>query len=324
VTGIVHLRSGQRRLLATERVDWQSPEAPALSVPPRGALRIAALNVDNYFVTLGSRGARSELELTRQKDKLVALLSGLDADLLALTELENQEQRSLQHLFSALNEQLGAGQQYVWSEVTPPRASVLRAVLAYRPGRLRSVNPAWFQSVPSSQRPALAQTFDTGGQPFTAFVVHLKSKRCATGPLVVEPEGCGAATRLDEARELLRAIEALPPELDRDRLLLIGDFNAGSLEAPLVLLGGAGFVDLLDRVPTQERYSYVFDARADLLDHALASPGLARTLRGASIWHVNADEPASRSYSLDNPPAAYRADALRSSDHDPIVIDLAL
>jgi uncharacterized protein len=324
VTGIVHLGSGQRRLLATERVDWQSPETPALGAAARGTLRIAALNLDNYFVTLGSRGARSEQELTRQKDKLVALLSGVDADLLALTELESQDPRSLLHLFSALNEQFGADQQYVWSEITPPRASVLRAALAYRPARLRSVNDAWFQSTPSSRRPALAQTFDTGGQRFTSFVVHFKSKRCDAPQLVVEAAGCGAATRLDEARELIAAIEALPPEVDRDHVLVIGDFNADSLEGPLVLLQQAGFVDLLDRVPAEQRYSYVFDARASLLDHALASPGLARTLRGAAIWHVNADEPEFRSYSLDNPPAAYRPDPLRSSDHDPIVVDLAL
>ncbi len=324
VTGIVHLGSGQRLLLATERVDWRPVAAPPLAARPQGTLRIAAINLDNYFVTLGTRGARSELELTRQEDKLVALLSGLDADLLALTELENLGQRSLLRLVSALNEQLGADQQYAWSEAVPPGASALRAALAYRRGRLRSVNDAWFQRTPSAERPALMQTFQAGAQPFSLLVVHFKSKRCSVGPLVVEPAGCGAATRLNEARELIAAIAALPPELDRDRLLLIGDFNADSLEAPLVLLRQAGFVDLLDGVAAEERYSYVFDGRASLLDHALASAGLARMLRGAAIWHVNADEPELLSYSLENPPAAYRPDMLRSSDHDPIVVDLEL
>src|SRR5690606_37272602 len=52
-----------------------------------GTLRVASLNVLNYFTTLGSRGADTPLELRRQREKLVATLLALDADVAGLIEL---------------------------------------------------------------------------------------------------------------------------------------------------------------------------------------------------------------------------------------------
>ena len=95
-------------------------------------------------------------------------------------------------------------------------------------------------------------------------------------------------------------------------------FDGEGLAAPL--LGDAA----LDAVPAEARYSYVFDGRASLLDHAFASSALLPLLAAADIWHINADEPYSRDYSLRNPSSQYGADAWRCSDHDPIWIDLRL
>jgi predicted extracellular nuclease len=80
---------------------------------------------------------------------------------------------------------------------------------------------------------------------------------------------------------------------------------------------------LFASVPAEERYSYVFEGKAAQLDHALAGPTLAARLRGAYLWHINADEPALLGYELSHPTRAYAPDARRSSDHDPIVVDLA-
>jgi predicted extracellular nuclease len=323
VEGIVHFAAGVQRLRLTKPLTWSAPTTPTLEATSPGALRVAGFNLDNYFVTLGSRGAQSVLELERQRTKLLAALTALDADVLALTELENQDQSSLVDLLSALNEQLGADKQYTWSENSPPRSSVLRSALAYRPSRVRALSAAEFELADGLVRPALLQELETPAGPLLLIVVHLKSKRCGEGPTVVGPAGCGADTRLAEARQLIaltRGRQLAQPA----PVLIIGDFNTDSLEAPLLELKGAGLVDLLDRVPPDERYSYVFDGQASLLDHALGSPELARRLRGAGVWHINADEPEYRSYSLANPPAAYHPDALRSSDHDPIFVELEL
>jgi hypothetical protein len=57
---------------------------------PSGSLRVATFNVENYFPTLGSRGASSRSELERQRQKLAAALRGVDADIVSLTEVENR------------------------------------------------------------------------------------------------------------------------------------------------------------------------------------------------------------------------------------------
>lgn len=318
-TGVVYSASGRLHLLATEPLDWRGPAPTPPSAPPSDALRVVALNLDNYFVRLGARGAASEEELARQRTKLVAALLALDADLLALTELENDGESSLEHLLRGLNQELGAERSYGWSRATPPPGEALRAALAYRPRRLRALGEAWFEPTGALGRPAIFQRFEARHGAFSLGVVHFRSKRCGASPALLSPGGCNAEVRLDQARALLRAIEKLPSEL-----LLMGDFNSDSLEAPLLELRQAGLVELLDGVPAEARYSYVFDGRASLLDHALGTPGLAASLRGAGIWHINADEPGFRSYRLDNPPAQYRADPFRCSDHDPVFIDLAL
>jgi uncharacterized protein len=323
LNGIVHLGSGEQHLLPTQPLSWHY-DPPPIPARPGGVLRVAGLNLDNYFVSLGAFGASTEEELSRQRIKLVAALVGLDADVLALTELENREQTSLEHLISALNEQLGPEHQYTWSTTHPAATSALRAALVFRPTQVTPIKEAWFDDSPIFRRPPLFQTFERNGSSFTLGVVHFKSKRCGLEPAVIGPGGCGTDIRLAEAVELVRLTQNLPPEAVPSRLLLLGDFNTDPLEPPLSEIQASGFVALLDSLPAEDRYSYVFQSRASLLDHAFATPELARSVQGAVIWHINADEPEFRSYRLSNPPAEFQPDALRSSDHDPILIDLQL
>lgn len=49
----------------------------------------------------------------------------------------------------------------------------------------------------------------------------------------------------------------------------------------------------------------------------------------ASIWHINADEPSVLDYNTEYKSAGqlialYAADEYRSSDHDPVIVDLEL
>jgi predicted extracellular nuclease len=88
------------------------------------------------------------------------------------------------------------------------------------------------------------------------------------------------------------------------------------------VLTRAGLVSQTQRfVRPGERYSYVFDGQSGELDHALAGKGLARRVTGATIWHINSDEPVFLDYNTEfNPPEFYRPDAFRSSDHDPVLL----
>lgn len=321
--GVVDFASGRPRLLATQPLEWAERAPPALPPASPELLRLASLNLGNYFVRVGARGAASELELSRQRQKLAAALLSLDADLLALTELENRGQASIEHLIAGLDEVLPPERRYTWSAALPAPQSDLRAALLYRPGRVRALGEARFDPDAAFTRPPLFQSFRRGQTTFTVGVVHLKSKRCDAGPVVVGPEGCNAETRLKEAAALVQSVLRLH-DASKAGVLLVGDFNSDPLEGPLLELRRSGFVDLLDALPDEERYSYVFEGYGSLLDHALATPELALARRRANIWHINADEPGFRSYRLDNPPAEYQPDAFRSSDHDPVLVDLAL
>lgn len=314
-------------LIPLSPVAFRAPAAPAAPPRPADALRVAALNLDNYFSELGSRGARTQLELERQRAKLVSLLQELDADVLALSELGNPPATgsdaagtSLGDLLAALDTAPGE-LGYRVSERADHRGTVLRSAIAYRTRQLQPAGEAWFASDEAFTRAPLLQRFDSARGSFTLAVVHLKSKLCNGGAELVGPEGCGAVQRLAEARALLRVLSALPPS-EADSALVMGDFNADVLEAPLRELRAGGLLDLLAGLPAADRYSYVFEGRASQLDHALGGPALAGRLRGAHLWHINADEPALLGYELEHATRAYAPDARRSSDHDPLVIDL--
>jgi uncharacterized protein len=322
LTTIVQPAASGPALLVERAPSWLESSAPPPVAPGPGVLRVASMNVHNYFAELGGRGASSELELERQRAKLVAALSALDADILALLELGSSLE-SLEHLSAGLNQARAPAARYVSSSVPAPGASPIRAALLYRADRVDAASEAWFELAPAFTRPPLFQRFRRAGGELTVGVVHLKSKLCDGEPPADELEGCGASVRAAEAAELARVSSSLERE-GAERLLLVGDFNADARETPLLALERAGWVDLLRAVPAADRYSFVFQGRATLLDHALANATLVRQSEAASIWHINADEPDSRGYPLDNPPEHYAPDARRSSDHDPVTVDLRL
>jgi predicted extracellular nuclease len=320
LTGVVSLAAASPSLLVPATPVW-SAEVPAPPARPHpGRLRIAALNLHGYVVAGRLPGTRSELELGRQRDKLVAALRALDADVLALTELENAGSSGLEHLLEGLAAQ-AAGEPLVFLEAPSPGGSELRAGIAFRPGRVSSLGPAWFDTRAGFRRAPLFQSFETSAGSFTLGVVHFKSKLCGGEPEVVPAEGCGADTRRAEAELLLESLRGLRERRPLEPLLVMGDLNSDPLEAAVQALEAGGLVDLLGALPSADRYSFVYEARTSLLDHALGSPELAARAFGA-IWHINADEPSFRDYSLDNPPELYVADARRCSDHDPVVLDL--
>ncbi len=322
LAAIVLLAASGPALLVERAPSWQESAAPAPPAPIPGVVRVASMNLHNYFAELDGRGASSELELDRQRTKLVAALTALDADILALTELGSSV-ASLEHLTGGLNRTRAPAERYVSSSVAPPGTSPIRAALLYRADRIDAASEAWFELAPVLTRPPLFQRFRRDGRELTVGVVHLKSKLCDGEPAASELEGCGASVRAAEADELARVSSRLERE-GAERVLLIGDFNADARETPLLSLERAGWVDLLRSVPAADRYSFVFEGRAALLDHALANAALAREFVAASIWHINADEPSTRGYSLDNPIDHYAPDARRSSDHDPVSVDLRL
>lgn len=323
------------------------PDAPVV----RGNVQVASFNVLNYFNGNGdgsgfptSRGAHSPAELQTQRDKIVAALTLLDADIVGLIEIENDSgpAQATADLVDALNAvQASEDAHYAYIDTGVIGTDEIKVALIYRPA---VVTPAGAYAVLDSSvdpdfntqrnRPALAQTFteNAGGAALTVVVNHLKSKGsgCATGDNDPVQGGC-AGTRTIAAQALARWLATDPTSSGDPDVLILGDLNAYAMEDPITALTGAGFVNLLD--PTE--YSYVFDGQLGSLDHALASASLAAQLTRADIWNINADEISMLDYNdtvLDDGEADYEAKPYpltaegpwRSSDHDPIIVGFNL
>ncbi len=291
---------------------------PAPLPPPGEALRIATFNVENYFLTLGQRGAGSRAELQRQRDKLRAVVNGLDADILALVEVENRPE-ALADLLRQLNAGRAAEQQY-HAVSHPYRGSdAIKVALLYRPARVESLAAAADRDTVHSRAPLLAWFRpQAGGAPFGVVAVHFKAKvGCPRSGDIDRGEGCWNRLRSEQAKRLTAWISQQRRE--DWPVIVAGDLNAYPNEQPLQRFAEAGKGDLLGALELPRRsYSYVFRSQAGQLDYLLGDEGILQRLGNSGIWHINADEPPFLAYDA----AAPSDGPWRSSDHDPVWIEL--
>ncbi|MCC6190716.1 MAG: ExeM/NucH family extracellular endonuclease [Anaerolineales bacterium] len=338
------------RLHPTQPVTFTRTNPRAAAPPPVGGnVRVASVNLLNYFNGDGlgggfptARGADTLDEFLRQRAKLITAVAALDADVVGLMEVERDGAGSLsaiQDLVDGLNAATTAG-AFAFVPEPAPGSEQVKVSLLYQPARVTPLGTAANYQVTNHpdypnrlfDRPPLAQTFthNVTGAVFTVIVNHFKAKiGCpASGPDADQGDGqgCWNAKRAAQAAALLDFVAERQAASRVPDVLVVGDLNAYGGEDPVLTLAGGGLVDQVARhVPAAERYSYVFDGLSGYLDHALATPGLDAHVAGAAFWHINADEPAVLDYnSEDRPPGLYAPDQFRASDHDPVLIGLAL
>jgi hypothetical protein len=336
---------------------------PAAPAAVGGNVRVASFNVLNYFNTFGAactlgvgggatecRGADNATEFTRQRDKIIAAIVALNADVIGIMEMENDGYGSasaIQDLVNGLNAAAGAGTYaFVDADAALSGTNVLgtdaiKVGLLYKPARVTPLGTAALNSAAFTDplgtgfprsRPALAQTFEeaTWGERFTVVVNHLKSKgSCPTSGVDADQgdgQGCWNATRTAGAAHLVNTWLPSDPTGSGDPdFLVMGDLNAYAREDPITAVEGAGYVNLIQSLMGSAAYSYIFDGQSGYLDHALARSSLAAQATGAAEWHINADEPAVIDYNTDfNPSGYYSPDVYRSADHDPVLVGLGL
>ena len=342
-----------------------SRDNPRTAVPDAvaGNLRVASANVLNFFTTftdgtdvlgqtgqgcfLGTttsksncRGADNINEFVRQRDKIVAELKAIDADVVGLMEIQNNGDYAASYLVDSLNAAYG---KVEYAYVPKPAATgtdAIRVAMIYKPAKLALVGGALSDAATINNRPPMAQTFKaSNGAKFSLIVNHLRAKGCsgATGANADQGDGqsCFNGDRVLQAQEL---VDTFVPQVvaaagDPD-VLLIGDFNSHGFEDPIMYITSQDrqvrFENQLERFvrPNGIPHSYVFGGESGYLDHALASVSMSPQVAGAMEWNINADEPSVLDYNLDGKNAAaqalYNALPYRASDHDPVVISLNL
>ena len=333
VDAVVDQRAGEYRLQLLKQPVLQPaprPDPPTVA----GDLRIAVLNLENLFNGDGrgdgfptARGARSAEELARQLNGLLTTVHMLEPDIVAAMELENDgygPDSSIAMLASAL----GGDWRFVETG-EGPGGDAIRVALLYRASSVRPVGaPAMLEGGPfgSRSRVPLAQAFRAGDGPaFTVVANHFKSKGCSEAVGLNrdqdDGQGCWNALRTDSARRLAKWLETDPTGSGTDLAAIVGDLNAYGMEDPVRPLRDAGWRDAFHG--RKRVYTYVYAAQAGRLDHVFLSPAFADRLRGAEIWHSNADEPANLGYRATNS-GETPATPWRSSDHDPILVGFDL
>jgi predicted extracellular nuclease len=351
--GILDYRYSKYRLQPTAAANYV-PANPRPQVPHvDGALKVASFNVLNYFTTLdengnncgpgldlGCRGADNLEEFTRQRAKIIAAIADIDADIVGLIEIENNDTASIDDLIAGLNERMGAG-TYQKIDTGFIGDDAIKVAYIYKPAVVLALGDFAIldQSVDarfidSKNRPALAQTFmslETAGR-FTVAVNHLKSKGSDCNELDDPDNGDGQGncnlTRSQAAGALVDWLATNPTGYGDGDKLIIGDLNAYDKEDPINAITTAGYTDLLARDLGEFAYTYVFDGQYGYLDHALANGSMQAQATQVGVWHINADEPNlldyDTSYKKPAQDALYEANAYRSSDHDPVIVGLDL
>ena len=315
----------------------QANPRPPVPAAPTG-LRVASVNVYNYFTTLKERGASTVDELARQRTKLLMGLRAIDADVLGLIEVQNDVSESVNDIVTGLNG-LDAEARYAFIDTGEIGTDAIKVALLYRPGK---VAPRGKFALLDGQvdarfddklnRPVLAQTFEdvSSGARFTVALNHWKSKATpcdgTNDPDLKDGQGNCNLTRTKAAEALIGWLAKDPTQAEDPDVLIIGDLNSLAKEDPILALERAGYTSLVRALGGEGAYSFQYDAQSGYLDHAFASASLNPQVEKLLEWHINADEPVAADYNTEKRPDDLfdASTPYRMSDHDPLIVDLKL
>lgn len=343
----------------------QSPNSPITTTNDRPAkapnfdsdLKLASFNVLNYFTDLGKdedgckaytdrtgtpvtanfctvRGAYTQEAFHDQQAKIVTAINGLDADVVALMEVENSasitylpgqpRDKALANLVDELNK--AAGSQ-VWGyvaspTVVPPHEDVIRTAFIYRLDSVRPEGPSLIlmDDAYANARQPLAQKFvakDARGS-FVAVANHFKSK--GSGEDDGTGQGKSNPSRIAQAQALL---DWSSKEFVDEPVFLLGDFNAYGMEDPVMKIKDAGYTEVVEQfAPGASTFQY--GGRLGSLDHIFANAAAMRMVHGAGVWDINADESIAMQYSRRNYNVTdfHTSGPWAASDHDPALVGI--
>jgi len=169
---------------------------------------------------------------------------------------------------------------------------------------------------------------------FTVVANHLKSYLGFTDPK--QMDNVRMKKKL-QSEFLARWVDERQKANPEERIMLLGDFNAFQFNDGVMDMIGTikgrpaakdsvlissddlvarDLIDLVDAIAVGQRYSYVYDGNAQVLDHVLIDEPLRKHIAGFGFVRVNADFPESMRND-DTRPERY-------SDHDPAVAYFSL
>ncbi len=178
--------------------------------------------------------------------------------------------------------------------------------LSVNPGRIDPGNIAFEHS-----RKSLAAEFVFNGQSVIVIANHFNSKGGdqALYGAAQPPVRSSEIQRARQAAVLNGFVKDTLARNSNANIVLVGDFNDFQFSNTFNILKGTQLTNLVDTLPVNERYSYVYEGNSQTLDHMLMTSQLAARAQ-LDIVHINAD---------------FMEEDGRVSDHDPLLtrIDFA-
>jgi len=343
IVGIISYDFGNFRLLPTEKLSFSQgkPARETTSISPKEMqLTVATYNVENLdaqtyperlvqlaediVINLGSPDILALQEVQDDDGALDSPITSADASLAALVEAILQ----------------AGGPHYGWLSIDPQRNSDggiaggnIRNVLLYRqdrglepasapagdastavevlvrngepqlslnPGRISPNSYAFMDS-----RKPLAAQFSFRGESLFVIANHLNSKG-EDGPLYgdIQPPPLLSEVQRVQQAQIIHDFVARILAIDADaKVIVLGDLNDFPWSKPVHTLAGKELENLIEHLPENERYTYLYEGNAEVLDHILVSKSLAEKADYFDIVHINAE----------------MLPAMRLSDHDPVI-----
>ncbi|WP_262371875.1 cell wall-binding repeat-containing protein [Rossellomorea aquimaris] len=172
--------------------------------------------------------------------------------------------------------------------------------LTHNPGRIDPTNEAFDDS-----RKALAAEFMFNGEKVIVVANHFNSKGGdgalfgADHPVVLGSE----VQRLKQAEVLNDFVNDVNEKVEGANVVVLGDLNDFEFSAPINTLEGDVLTNMMEKLPAEERYTYIYQGNSQVLDHILVTNNLAKTTMIDSI-NINSD---------------FSEEDGRASDHDPVL-----
>lgn len=178
--------------------------------------------------------------------------------------------------------------------------------LEFSPGRIDPTNTAWFES-----RKPLAGEFLFNGQTVIVVNNHFNSKGGDDAlfgriqPPVLQSE----VQRLQQAQVINDFVDSVLALDTNANIIVLGDLNDFQFSPPIQTLTDGALTNLIDTLPENEQYTYIFDGNSQVLDHILLGNGMASaTAPEVDVVHTVAE---------------FNSDG-RATDHDPVVTRVLL
>ena len=280
--------------------DGPPPDAGNGTEPTPTPMRVVAWNVGNLFdedddpETLDE--VPSSAEVVRKLNDLEVVLRRLDADFIALQEVENEA------IVGRLADQMSDLGYDQWDVIDAfdrrgiDVGYITRIPLAASPMVTSHIGERFPLLDGSGEiyytRDALEVFVDVGGATVGVIIVHFRSMR-----------GGGADIRQAEAAYTAQIAEARISS-GLDKILVVGDFNDFPGSPTLDQLLAGSLVDLTLQVPEDDRWTFVYNRVRQQIDYILASPSMATATTDVIILHGS--------------------DVDAASDHQPVAADFLI